>query len=342
MYDFIKANLEVEVFNRVRKLTKEISEYKYYPNTAVIRSETLNYKNLKFELKVETYLELRGSLHKFKNEGLHNYDQFTIKDFEDTIESLYKTFGINARTTRIKNLEFGVNIIMPFNVKTILDSIILYRGKETTGEYFNRNGYLIRVKNKQYEIKIYDKGTQYKTGTNILRYEIKVKTMQYLNSKGVIIEYLSDLLKPEIIEQLGNLLSSSVNSLLIYPIEYDLTNLNQRDTETFLKGRDKTYLTGLGSNNRKKKIKRLRHLFKIVSTPKFTPLTSKLILDQWLKLSNVIDEVKTLPNIIPSNFTQYYTSCNLLNRVQFFNPLRQRYHLFGGVDLGTSIKSLGY
>lgn len=325
MYDFIKANLEVEVFNQVRELTDEIATINYYPNTSEVRSEELTIKNLKFELVLNKHLNLSGSIHKYKNNGLHNYDQFHIKEVKDTIDNIGRTFQIKPNKTPLHNLEFGVNVIVPFEVKKVLDSIISYNGKETTCENFNGKGYLLRVTNKQYEIKIYDKGTQYKTGTNILRYEIKVKTMQFLRSKGINIYYLSDILKPKIIEQLGILLSSSINNLIIYPIKYDLTNLNQRDTETLLKGRDKTYLKGFNSNNRKKKIKRLRELFKRISTPEFTPLTSKLILDQWLKLSTANDEVKTLPNIIPSNFTQYYNSSNRLNRVRFYYEIPYHY-----------------
>ena len=315
MYDFIKANLEVEVFDQVRKLTSELATQKYYPETGSWRSDILTYKNFTFENVLNIHLNWEGSLHKFKNDGKHNYDQFTIQDIKETLSRIENLFCIDNKKTKIHNLEFGVNLNVPFEVRRILDSIIIYKGKDEI-KRFNGKGYLIREKHEQYEIKIYDKGMQYNTGTNILRFEIKVKTMQYLRSKGCDVVYLSDILCPVIQSKLGIILSKAVNNILVYPLEYDLTYLKRKDIEFFLKGRDKTYWKMIKPSNRKKKIKRLKEIFKIASTPEFIPLTTELVLKQWKILSGV--EVEKVPNFIPSYFTHSYTSVNRLNRVRFF------------------------
>ena len=46
-----------------------------------------------------------GSLHKFKNGGLHNADDFTYSDFCDTLVRIRSELGINTKITVFNGLE---------------------------------------------------------------------------------------------------------------------------------------------------------------------------------------------------------------------------------------------
>ena len=60
--------------------------------------------------------ELQGSLHRYGRGGIHNADDFTAADLLATLDELITTFGINPFTSRLNNIEFGVNVVLPFPV----------------------------------------------------------------------------------------------------------------------------------------------------------------------------------------------------------------------------------
>jgi hypothetical protein len=55
---------------------------------------------------------LNGSLHKYKNHGLHNYDDFTAVDVAEVIRDLERRFEVGIYKTEINGLEWGVNVVV--------------------------------------------------------------------------------------------------------------------------------------------------------------------------------------------------------------------------------------
>lgn len=58
----------------------------------------------------------------------------------------------------------------------------------------------------QFRIKAYDKGKQYGLDSNLYRFEIAVKKVQFIEKQGIKIEFISDLAKLETLESLGKVL----------------------------------------------------------------------------------------------------------------------------------------
>lgn len=80
-------------------------------NTLVAKHKGLKFFIIKSKkYKGKYYCEVRGSLHKYFNNGKHNTNDFTIKDLKTVINDLHKKFNINPKTAILRNVEFGVNI----------------------------------------------------------------------------------------------------------------------------------------------------------------------------------------------------------------------------------------
>ena len=119
-----------------------------------------------------------------------------------------------------------------------------------------------QCKKTQFIIKIYDKGKQYNLPDNVLRFEIKVMRMQYLETKGIRLRYLSDLLNMDIYEPLGNILTEVFEGILFGDNTLDEKLLNTKELETFLRGSNpKTWTPKTGEKERKR-VQRLEYEFK--------------------------------------------------------------------------------
>lgn len=80
---------------------------------------------------------------------------------------------------------------------------------------------------QQYGRKIYNKGKQYKHLNPVLRWEEKVIRMQRLKRIGIV--SLSDLLSWDKLNQLGGILTSSVNDFLIWDSNYHPNQLTSKN-----------------------------------------------------------------------------------------------------------------
>lgn len=145
---------------------------------------------LTFKISPSGHIEIGGSLHKFHNKGTHNYDDFNIYKLRETIEHLSDCFNINPYTATIHKLEFGLNLITPFNPTYFLNSLVSYRGKQFN-DFDKGEGKLCNM--TQYSIKIYNKSLQYHLGYYLLRVEISVNKMQALNTGPIFLVDLKSL-----------------------------------------------------------------------------------------------------------------------------------------------------
>ena len=218
------------------------------------------YFGLKFQLK-HRKVRLQGSVHKYRNEGRHNYDDFTAVDVAEVVRELSERFEIDTAQTLLNNVEFGVNVVLPFGVHIVLDNLIVYKGKEFMRVSKDGMNYY-QCEKTHFIIKIYDKSLQYKLPNNVLRFEIKVMRMQYLETKGIKLRYLSDLLNRDIYEPLGNILTEVFEGILFGDNTLNEKTLNTKELETYLRGSNsKTWTPQTGETGRKR-LQRLEHDFK--------------------------------------------------------------------------------
>jgi hypothetical protein len=182
--------------------------------------EKAEWRNLKFEIRhnngFDNYASVKfsGSIHKFHH-GVNHNDYF-LTDVNQTIKVICDTISTSPKMIEIHALEFGVNIPLMNDAKEILDRLILHKTTELkVPSYRFSRGYMRTCCYSQFELKIYNKGLQYRLSNNILRYEIKVNRMAYLHEKGISVTNLHDLLNEKIHCQFINLLMKSWDEIIL-------------------------------------------------------------------------------------------------------------------------------
>ena len=207
----LEANSYLEFHNRVNIKTGELGKY-------------LNayYKGLEFRIYESTLahpnkrITLEGSLHKYWNNGKHNFNDFGINEVEEVINDLKSKFNISPEMLKLRQLEIGININPPLITKTILNNCFLHKTKRFKWIFTKDEGNYIQVEHQRYLLKIYDKRKHYKSKgfdipNDIIRIEIKYRKMHDLNEKGIYT--LHDLLNyglhnftPQLLKEWGNVL----------------------------------------------------------------------------------------------------------------------------------------
>tara|TARA_B100000508_G_scaffold141092_1_gene146449 strand:+ start:116023 stop:117279 length:1257 start_codon:yes stop_codon:yes gene_type:complete len=184
--DFIKCEvigLDRDYFEQNMILTK-------YESKKEKKQVNLSYS--KHNMKVTVYpksktnrIELSGSLHKFINEGKHNYDQFTENKYYQSLELLNETYGIRPENLKILGLEYGVNITPPIITNEVLNNLIQHKNRDFEHKISNEHGNYYQCERSNYIIKIYNKALQYGCKDEILRIEIKQTNWSEYRKQGL-------------------------------------------------------------------------------------------------------------------------------------------------------------
>lgn len=330
MFDFIKSDVKnvcvhsllnnefLEFQSTVNRKTGEVNEIELIADNG----------GLEFKIINNQYLKFSGSIHKYWNQTNTNYNDFTISDYKKTLKTLQNKFDLNPFLCELRNLEFGVNVSLPFKTEMFLNSIISFKGKEYELETFNGFGKMLRFRfNRYYEVKIYDKGLQNRLNENVMRFEIKVKKMNYLRSKNINVKNLTDLTKLEVIEGLKNQLIKTFKELLIYDATINTNEIKrQTEKELLINGRNPKYWQNLSNKNPntyKKKRKRFRHLNLIYGNSDIQKTVLTLIeskLEIITKNENLFKSVPDLTNILNNTIfkcTRFNTSSIGVNQYQY-------------------------
>lgn len=180
----------------------------------------LKHKNLNIIIYKNNYVLLTGSLHYYFNNGKHNYNHFRVIDVINTIKKICRLVEVHPSKIRILNIEFGVNLTLPYKAKLIANNLQTHRNKV----FLQPNNFTFRkVEHQRFYIKAYDKGSQFKQSENIFRFELKYKKMKTLNEIGLYT--LFDLSKKEIYKPLYSLLISKWQECILYDFTIDETQL---------------------------------------------------------------------------------------------------------------------
>jgi hypothetical protein len=251
MIDFIKIKLNENLLDSL--LNNELLEFNggFNRTTAEIFKYplTAEYNSLKFDIKSDSTIILSGSLHKYWNnifnDKAHNYNDFCFSDLIKVIVDLINKFKIDPYDSIIQNLEFGVNISTPFSPEEFLNSIINYKGSSFNATH-ERSMHYLQCKAQQYCIKTYNKGLQYKTQNNILRFEIKIFKMKKIENTNI--KTLIDLLDIEKHFKLIEILLSIFKDLLIYDKSTDTKRLRIEEQLLLSNGSHNSYWEELKKN----------------------------------------------------------------------------------------------
>jgi len=169
-----------------------------------IGSRKASYKGLDFIIEPKGKVKIKGSIHKFFNDGAHNANRFTFDNFLEAVSRLSE-FGVIPDKAILRGFEIGLNLdttSCKIDNKTFLDSILYCRGVRRSDMDINGesgNGYKFKTTNTKY--KFYDKSAQSQIHhVDLLRIETKFTRMRAV--ENFKIRTLADLMDKEKLSKL--------------------------------------------------------------------------------------------------------------------------------------------
>lgn len=215
MYDFVHVSIERKYCSEITNNHNLDWKSQVSCSTGEVNPSRIAYwKGLQIKVTNSGNARVNGSLHKFYNDGLHNYDYYGCKELKETYEKLSDELGIPVPKCKIHSLEIGVNTGRGMtNSTTILDSLVMH--KSTPYMDVDRKDGRHRVnKHSQYLIKAYDKGHQHSLPYDLTRFELKYLKAQAISTTSHL--HLSDLIEQKVFGQLsGNLVNALDDSLIV-------------------------------------------------------------------------------------------------------------------------------
>lgn len=254
---------------------------------ALNRWQIAHFKSLKLGIK-GNYSKLSGSLHKYRFDG-KNWQDFDLFDIQEVIHELSETFEFDSEKSILNFIEIGVNIPLDYNPDHIINCLVIH-GKERFKELpikrnTKGNG---RISEKdQFTIKVYNKSLQYGLSFHLLRFEIKVKRMKFLERYGIKGLTLADLTRPELFSKFKIMLLDILSDIVIYNpdmIPDNLVNLNDR--ELLKLGRYPDHWQQYERRQKNEKSKDLKRFKELAGTNEIIENLKTKISDKWEKLYN--------------------------------------------------------
>jgi hypothetical protein len=171
---------------------------------------------------------ITGSLHRFANDGEPNTDDFCLERLKEAVSEL-PTFGVDVMTDKIENLEFGVNIALPFPCQRVFDALVAMPKKTFQELKFSDTsaafGRVVEVSKNEYRLKIYDKGKQAdpkRQDSHHLRIEIHANKMRPL--KASKIQTVADLCDSQKLAKLAALLLDTIDNCILFDLDSKQVN----------------------------------------------------------------------------------------------------------------------
>jgi hypothetical protein len=204
--------------------------------------------NMKLELFPNGYIELAGSLHKYYNDGKHNYNQFGRKEAEIALKRLIEGTGLELPFFKVDSVEVGVNLMPPIPSDDIINNALMYKRRPFEAKYCTDEGNYRQATLSEYWVKLYNKRLHYEIqgydiGYEILRFELKINKMRVLAKYRVFT--LEDLINN--IEDIAkDMLPKAWKEVLLYD-----PTMNKQTKEKTIKYANVNFWKGIaGKNNR--------------------------------------------------------------------------------------------
>ena len=196
MIDFIKLSSRLNS-TQVADLRSKIDFFESIngstgePETILANGKKVSYrstgwtKNMKLNLFPKGYIELSGSLHKYYNDGKHNYNQFGRKEAEIALKRLIEVTGLELPLFKVDSVEVGVNLMPPIPSDDIINNALMYKRRPFEAKYCTDEGNYRQATLSEYWVKLYNKRLHYEIqgydiGHEILRFELKINKMRML------------------------------------------------------------------------------------------------------------------------------------------------------------------
>ena len=241
--DFLKIDIRDKVTINNIKSNSLLIWYSKSENLSHFDFEQIQTKETKYYKGIlfcfyHNRLEILFRPHYYFNNNIHNANDFSVKDCISVIQDFIDILKIeNFELYKIVNLEFGFNLILDMLIENLI-TFIGYHGKNEfktdTGLAYSKKSYTYNRKgiaNTYKTIKAYAKGIQYPeyTDRNTFRFEVKSKKSRYINPLGI--RNISDLLNPEIYNNLAIRLLEEFKDVLILDNETTFENLSNKEKD---------------------------------------------------------------------------------------------------------------
>jgi len=254
MIDFVKLN-HLAISLGIKDLLAFPIQVEEDTGAILHKRTSATFKNLIFTITPGEYqrVKVKGSIHKFANQGLHNFDRFTWTRFCSTYEELSELI---FPRDQVNLLEFGVNLLTPFDPSIFIRNLIAYKRKRVN--LTDRNGELYsEVRFSQYRLKIYHKGLQFNQG-NILRIELRFEKMENLFPEGL---FWGDLRDPDTWRYLGTRLLKTLQDLIYFDPGIDISSIpSQRERAILKEGNNPRFWETLEDSHPERKRDQFQHL----------------------------------------------------------------------------------
>jgi len=262
------------------------------------RWQVAHFNTLTFKIKGNNS-KLFGSPHKYRQGG-ENWQDYNLFDIQDTIHELAETFEFDPEMAVINFIEIGVNIRLDNDPDQIINCLVIHgkeRFKELPTERNTKGNGRISEKD-QFTIKVYNKSLQNSLPFHLLRFEIKVKRMKFLERYGINGLTLADLTRPDVYPKFKTMLLDLLSGIVIYNPDIEPDNLTTlQDRELLNLGQFAEYWQRLDRRRRNEKLIRFKEL---AGTNAIIENLKCKISDKWERLTNP-DKITSLENEIESD-----------------------------------------
>ncbi len=219
------------------------------------KKRSKNLLNLIFTRLPDGSMKCSGSFHEFANGGKLNNDRFTIERFKQVADELIRYISPDDN---INVLEFGVNIITPFNPTDLIKNLISHC-KTQFNKTLNSGEASSEIRYTHYTIKIYNKGLQQPNGKYILRIELHYNRMKTLFPDGLKWSELADL---KTWEYFGDVLKEKFKDVIYYDPSINLNQVPEKERQIIVKGHNPFHWQNLKSNHADRERKQFQDLIR--------------------------------------------------------------------------------
>jgi hypothetical protein len=236
MLDFLKLSiLDISLINFLKnhdllEWVKSEDRFNYFDNEVIKTKTVKQHKGILFCF-YSNRIDILFKPHYYFNGGLHNANDFTINDCIKTITELKNIFIIDLKLLKVVNIEFGINILSPIDIKKLIAFLLYHERNEfktDTGLAFSKKSFRANPNgsiNRYKTIKAYAKGIQFPgfADINTFRYEVNSKESKYINQLGIYTA--NELLNFDCYLNMTNELQKEWNKVLLADCETDFSNL---------------------------------------------------------------------------------------------------------------------
>ena len=241
MLDFLKLQTYdltlVDYFNNNELLVwvSETEKIKHFDNEVITTKKVKQYKGILFCFFTNR-VDILFKPHYYYNNNLHNANDFNIIDCINVVQEFKNVLKIDLNLLKVVNIEFGLNVLPPINIKDLITYIAYHEKNEFRTDAnlpYSKKSYTINKKgiaNKYKILKAYAKGIQHPNYCNSDTFRFEVKSKEYKYCKNELSIYTAnDLINVEVYYKMSNIIIKEFKEVLLLDCVTNFKILNPKE-----------------------------------------------------------------------------------------------------------------